>query len=112
MLNKKYIPTPLVVHGKQKTSPPKPVRFRLLFVTALVIRSLLYVLAMRVRRDGKYTVMGLAQMTTVAFERLGGLWVKTAQILAMRRDIFPKEFCDELSRLHDRAHGFPGEVAH
>jgi ubiquinone biosynthesis protein len=111
MLNKKYIPTPLVVHGKQKTSPPKPVRFRLLFVTALVIRSLLYVLAMRVRRDGKYTVMGLAQMTTVAFERLGGLWVKTAQILAMRRDIFPKEFCDELSRLHDRAHGFPGEVA-
>lgn len=52
-----------------------------------------------------------SQMVTARFERLGGMWIKAAQIIAMRRDIFPREFCDELSRLHDRAHGFPGEIA-
>ncbi len=82
-----------------------------MFVTALAMRCLWYVIMMRLRRGGEYTILGMAKMVTVAFERLGGLCVKTAQIRAMRRDIFPREFCDELSRLHDRAHGFSGEVA-
>lgn len=111
MLKKNLIPTPLLAHAKQKTSPPQPIRFRLLFVSTLTIRSLWYVIMMRMRPGGQYTVLGLAQMVTAAFERLGGLWIKTAQILAMRRDVFPKEFCEELSRLHDRAHGFSGEIA-
>ncbi|MDI3284232.1 AarF/ABC1/UbiB kinase family protein [Polyangium sp. 15x6] len=38
-------------------------------------------------------------------------WIKAARLLAMRRDIFSKVFCDELSKLHDRAIGFPGQIA-
>jgi ubiquinone biosynthesis protein len=45
-------------------------------------------------------------------ERAGGMWVKAGQVLAMRRDLLPMEFCEELSNLHDHARGFPGSVAH
>ncbi|MDI1475034.1 AarF/UbiB family protein [Polyangium sp. y55x31] len=60
---------------------------------------------------GKYTPLRLAVMVRTDMERLGGLWIKAAQIMAMRRDVFPKVFCDELSKLHDRATGFSGDVA-
>jgi ubiquinone biosynthesis protein len=45
------------------------------------------------------------------FETMGGLWVKLGQLLAMRRDLFPIDFCEELARLHDKATGFPGATA-
>ncbi|WP_218920268.1 ABC1 kinase family protein [Chondromyces crocatus] len=44
-------------------------------------------------------------------ESMGGLWVKVGQILAMRRDLFSEAFCNELSRLQNRAHGFPAHYA-
>jgi ubiquinone biosynthesis protein len=112
MLKKNLIPTPLVTHSAGKGAPPKPVRyFRVFYILGLIYRSMWYVLMIRYRPGGKYTTLGLAKIVTAAFERLGGLWIKMAQIIAMRRDLFSKEFCDEISRLHDRAHGFPGEVA-
>ncbi len=111
MLKKNLIPTPLVLHKAHRSDLPTPVRWRLLFIIGLTLRSIWYALMIRYRPRSGYTVLALAQMVTARFERLGGLWIKTAQILAMRRDMFSKEFCDELSRLHDRAHGFPGEIA-
>ncbi len=45
------------------------------------------------------------------FERLGGLWIKTGQLMALRIDLFPIEFCDELARLQYSAVGFPADVA-
>jgi len=111
MLKKKWIPTPLVVHKAHRSDVPKPVRLRVLFIFGLVLRVLWFVWMMKRRPGGRYTPASLAIMVTERVERLGGLWVKAAQIIAMRRDLFSKEFCDELSRLHDRAHGFPGEVA-
>ncbi|HRI62744.1 MAG TPA: AarF/UbiB family protein [Polyangium sp.] len=112
MLKKKRIPTPIFDHKPQWHDLPKPVRFRALHILVLCIQALWYVLMMRFRKSGeKYAILGLARMVTASVERLGGLWIKSAQLVAMRRDIFPKEFCDELSRLHDRAHGFPGEIA-
>ena len=44
-------------------------------------------------------------------ERAGGIWVKVGQVLAMRRDLLPMVFCEELANLHDHARGFPGEVS-
>ena len=35
----------------------------------------------------------------LAFERLGGAWVKLGQMLALRYDILPVPYCDELFRL-------------
>lgn len=34
-----------------------------------------------------------------AFERLGGAWIKLGQMLAMRFDLLPPEYCDELIKL-------------
>jgi ubiquinone biosynthesis protein len=41
-------------------------------------------------------------------EDLGGLWNKAGQLIGLRRDIFPEEFCDELNQLQDVADGFDG----
>jgi ubiquinone biosynthesis protein len=43
-------------------------------------------------------------------EDLGGLWYKAGQLLGLRRDVFPEEFCDELSQLQDVADGFDGQA--
>lgn len=42
-------------------------------------------------------------------ERMGGVWIKVGQLLAMRNDIFSDAFCDVMAGLHDRATGFPFE---
>jgi ubiquinone biosynthesis protein len=44
-------------------------------------------------------------------EGLGGIWIKAAQLMALRRDLFSDEFCDEMSELQDRARGFPFDPA-
>lgn len=116
MLKKKLIPTPLAVHSTGKGRPPKPIkRFRVFYIFKMLLRVVWFLAMRRLRRPagpgGKYTYEALGMSITASFERLGGLWIKAAQIIAMRRDILPKEFCDHLSRLHDRAHGFPGAEA-
>jgi ubiquinone biosynthesis protein len=49
---------------------------------------------------------GRARSLRLGVEKLGGLWNKAGQLVGMRRDIFPEEFCDEFSELQDRAEGF------
>jgi ubiquinone biosynthesis protein len=44
-------------------------------------------------------------------ESLGCTAVKFGQLLGMRRDVFPGEFCREMSKVQDRALGFPGDIA-
>ena len=45
------------------------------------------------------------------FERLGGLWIKAGQVIALRVDFLPAALCRELSQLQSQAMGFPGHVA-
>src|SRR4030095_9559159 len=42
-----------------------------------------------------------------AFEQLGGTWVKLGQMLAMRFDLLPAAYCDELFKLLNRVRPFP-----
>jgi ubiquinone biosynthesis protein len=44
-------------------------------------------------------------------ERLGPTFVKVGQYLALRPDLLPQEYCDELMRLLDRVPPFPWEEA-
>lgn len=44
-------------------------------------------------------------------ERFGGIWIKVGQLISLRNDAFPIEFCDELSKLQHRAVGFPVQIA-
>ncbi len=45
------------------------------------------------------------------FESLGPVFVKFGQILSTRRDLYPKEYADELVQLQDKVPAFPGERA-
>jgi ubiquinone biosynthesis protein len=118
MLKKRLIPTPLPALKPKAMSVQRlkrAPRFRLLFIFWLLMGCLWHLIVIRVRpaaaRKGKHTPENFALRLRLAFERLGGMWIKTAQILAMRRDIFSPQICSELSKLHDHATGFPGEVA-
>ena len=43
----------------------------------------------------------------LAFERLGGAWIKLGQMLALRFDLLPAAYCDELFKLLNQVAPFP-----
>ncbi len=43
----------------------------------------------------------------LALERLGGAWIKLGQMLAMRFDLLPPAYCDELFKLLNQVKPFP-----
>lgn len=47
----------------------------------------------------------------LALQQLGPVWVKFGQMLSTRRDLFPEQWVDELSKLQDKVEAFPGEQA-
>jgi len=44
-------------------------------------------------------------------EELGGAFIKLGQLLSLRPDLIPKEYCREFKRLQDEVRPFPTEVA-
>ncbi|MFC1690921.1 ABC1 kinase family protein [Nanoarchaeota archaeon] len=46
-----------------------------------------------------------------ALEELGGGFIKLGQLLSLRPDLIPKEYCDEFSKLQDEVKAFPTEEA-
>jgi predicted unusual protein kinase regulating ubiquinone biosynthesis (AarF/ABC1/UbiB family) len=44
--------------------------------------------------------------TRLAFEQLGGAWIKLGQMLALRFDLLPTAYCDELFKLLNRVAPF------
>jgi ubiquinone biosynthesis protein len=71
-----------------------------------LIRRLLW---LRFRGRAESRVVG--QLVRETFEHLGGLWLKAGQLLSLRVDLFPKEFCQELAQLQNRSSGFPTPIA-
>src|SRR5262249_51214308 len=45
------------------------------------------------------------------FESLGGVWVKMGQNLALRFDLLPPDYCNELYKLMNEVRPFPYEQA-
>jgi ubiquinone biosynthesis protein len=45
------------------------------------------------------------------FEELGGTFIKLGQLLSLRPDLIPKEYCDEFSKLQDNVKPFSAEEA-
>lgn len=89
--------------------PEPPSRFRSWQVAGNFIRLFTILAGLAMRR--KLTNAESARRLRELFERMGGLWIKAGQLLALRIDIFPEEICRELSRLQTRAMGFPGSMA-
>ncbi len=113
MLDPKLIPTRLLEPDEQPPlpleQPRRPSRFRSLYLVFVFTRFSLGVAWMFLR--GRLTRRSFARGLRREFERLGGLWVKFGQLLSLRSDVFPREFCVELARLQDQATGFPPEMA-
>jgi ubiquinone biosynthesis protein len=45
------------------------------------------------------------------FEELDGSFIKLGQLLSLRPDLIPAEYCEELSKLQDKVHPFPAKEA-
>lgn len=105
MLKNKYKTTPLFNVNERPEleikEPVKPASFRIFKIFNLLFLTLIR------------THFGRADDTTKGiewrhfFEDMGGLWVKMGQLMAMRTDLYEKEFTRELAKLHYRVHAFP-----
>jgi len=113
VLDPNLVPTPLDDARETRlvevTPPAEPPRFRRLHLVRRFTGFALWVGWRRVR--GGPSTMELAVAVRTLFESLGGLWIKLGQLVAMRRDLLPADFCSELGRLQDRVTGFPGAIA-
>jgi ubiquinone biosynthesis protein len=61
--------------------------------------------------SGKVDTRARAKRLRLFLESMGGMWVKAGQLVALRRDVFMPETCDELSKLQDQAFGFEWSYA-
>ena len=116
MQKKSTIPTYLIPPEARKRVTVVPLRrnrvARLVHILAFFVGTLWrwFCIALRPSlRTGRYNPGENGRRLRDFAERLGGLWVKVCQLVAMRRDLFAKEFCEELSLLQDQATGFSAE---
>ncbi|MEM9220065.1 MAG: AarF/UbiB family protein [Cyanobacteria bacterium P01_F01_bin.150] len=112
MINKKYIPTPIIDEKKRRQiEVVESLEGRRASIFYILKRFLSYYLRVQYRAvtnqpDIQQTANGLREI----FEEFGGFWIKTGQLLALRSDIFPEEVCNELLKLQFGAVGFPMEL--
>ncbi len=113
MLRSNLVPTRLIQPSERTrvtiVDLHRPSRFRAIAVLLALVVYLAGLLKLRVRGSLTGQVAGAELRET--FERLGGLWLKVGQLLSLRIDVFPREFCYELGKLQNRAQGFPTEHA-
>ena len=113
MINKRYIPTPIIEKKKRKkVKVVEKLDTRRLSTSYVFLRFLVYFLGVQIRRfTGKSDIQKTATQLREIFEEFGGFWVKVGQVLALRTDLFPDEICEQLRSLQYEAVGFPFEIA-
>ena len=113
MLKASSIPSPLLPEAARPAVPIRPVQrptgIRILYVVACFAALAVAFARSTLRRDGGPD--RFAREVRATFERMGGLWIKAGQFMALRIDLFPAALCRELSRLQTRALGFPPALA-
>lgn len=108
MLKEKYKTTPLFhsLEGSKKVllEPDKPSRFRMFQLVGLLVKTLFKI------KFGKASdqVKGIAWRNF--FEKMGGMWIKVGQFVAMRTDLYEREFTRELAKLQYQAPCFPFHI--
>jgi ubiquinone biosynthesis protein len=66
---------------------------------------------MRLAIRRQLSMQSYARCLRRMFEEIGGLWIKVAQLLSLRIDVFPLVLCRELALLQEQSVGFPAAVA-
>jgi len=89
--------------------PERPSRWYGLILVCQLAWLTLRMLWLRLRR--RLTPIVLGCELRAQFERWGGLWIKTGQLLSLRVDLFPIPMCDELAKLQHSSLGFPADLA-
>ncbi len=112
MVNKKYIPTPLIEKKKRKkVKLVEKIDSRRVTTPYVIRRFIIYFLGVQWRRfTRKPDMQKTATQLREIFEDFGGFWVKTGQVLALRTDVLPEPICDALRSLQFEALGFPFDV--
>jgi ubiquinone biosynthesis protein len=112
MVKAGWIPTPLVTDDHRPgvtISPARPARFAALLTLA---RLTWWAAAVAwTRAGGRGGAAEYGRRLRLLLEDLGGLWIKVGQLVSLRVDLFPVDFCRELSLLQVKAVGFPGHDA-
>jgi len=113
MIKASLVPTRLIEPGEREqiviTPVSRPSRMRSFEVLSRFGRLLIGLLTLAVRRNLTSQVAG--ERVRQLFEQMGGLWIKGGQLLSLRVDLFPTDFCQELAKLQTRASGFPTSQA-
>jgi ubiquinone biosynthesis protein len=113
MLDASLIPTPLVPHAQSRPVEVRevetPTKRKALRTGWRLVRWIMRAILHRVtrRRLGE----AMAREIRGIIEEMGGLWIKTGQLLSLRTDLLSPEFSRELSRLQYAAVGFPFPIA-
>lgn len=107
MLKKKYHTTPLLLPHQQKPieiiEPARPSSFRAFQILRFYLKARWQARYGR----GRGNLEEQAVIWRQFFEKMGGLWIKIGQLIAMRTDLYSKELTGELSSLQHRSQGFP-----
>jgi ubiquinone biosynthesis protein len=118
MQKKSLIPTPLNPHKIRKAieivEPSASTRYRFVQIARFLLLLAGGAVAARLWPPwarSRFSPEKRSLRVRLFMEQMGGLWVKVGQIMAMRRDLFSELFCNELSRLQNRAHGFPARYS-
>src|SRR4051812_10744499 len=98
MLDSALIPTRLIEQAEKIPvpieEPHKPGRFRTLYLAYVCCRFFLSISWDFTR--GRLSRQSFARKLRRQFEKLGGLWIKFGQLMSLRSDVFPREFCVEM----------------
>lgn len=114
MQKKRSIPTPLISREERERIVIDDNRVWKRHSRIFYILSCLLRLAFRLfwtKVTGRLTPQVTGVIMRESFQRMDMLWIKIGQLLSLRADVFSVEFCDELSKLQDQAHGFSPEIS-
>ena len=113
MLNQNDVPSQLIQPSEREpiriNTAAAVLRFRDIHVLGNLARLAIQIGWLRV--SGKLDHAAIGRLLRQFCLRMGVLWIKTGQLISIRRDLFPRGVCDELAKLQDQADGFPSDVA-
>jgi ubiquinone biosynthesis protein len=114
MLKQNRIPTPLILDSERLPVPivdddVSLLRGRRLFAVWSIRRWLFRTFVRKL--TGRYQAEESAHEVRTLFETLGGLWIKVGQLVSLRADVIPIEYCRQLSLLQHRSAGFSPALA-
>jgi ubiquinone biosynthesis protein len=113
MLNKTWIPTPLIKDHERPKIPivekPPVIKFRS-FQVGFNLAGLLFKILF-LKMSGRLDAGKAGRLVADFCQHKGVLWIKLGQLFSMRSDILPEAFCDQLAKLQDHVVGFPSQLA-